>query len=214
MIDLRQGNCLEIMKDIPSGSIDLVLTDPPYGIDLTPQRKTSKFKDTKVKNDINLEWLPLMVDSLHRTAKNTIVVFCGWQNIDIFKIEIEKKFTIKNILIWDKDWLGMGNNYRPNYEMIILACKTNITTKSKNKTNILKYRRMSPKKMVHSCEKPILLIEDLIKELCNEDDVVLDCFMGSGSTGVACVNTNRNFIGIELDENYFNIAKDRIEKMK
>lgn len=114
------------------------------------------------------------------------------------------------MLIWDKDWFGMGNNYRPNYEICFLCCKTNVTTKSKNKGNILKYRRVSPQKMVHSCEKPISLLEDLITELTNEGDTVFDCFMGSGSTGVACVNTNRNFIGIELDPNYYQIATERI----
>ena len=65
--------------------------------------------------------------------------------------------------------------------------------------------------MLHSCEKPIPLLEDLILELTNENDVILDTFMGSGSTGVACLNTNRKFMGIELDEKYFEIAKDRIE---
>ena len=210
-IDLRQGDCLELMKSIPDGSVDMVLTDPPYAINLTPQRDTSKFKNTKVLNDNTLDWLPKMVEECYRISKNVVLVFCGWQNIDKFKIELEKKFAIKNILVWDKDWFGMGNNYRPNYELCLLCCKTNITTKSNNKSNILKYRRISPQKLLHSCEKPIPLLEDLITELSNPQDTILDCFMGSGSTGVACKNTNRNFIGIELDETYFEIAKKRIE---
>ena len=126
----------------------------------------------------------------------------------------EKKFIIKNILVWNKDWFGMGNNYRPNYELILLMCKTNLKTKSKNKSNILTYRRLSPQKLTHSCEKPVPLLEDLIFELTDEGNVILDCFMGTGSTGVACMNTNRHFIGIELDENYFNIAKERLEKFQ
>ena len=117
---------------------------------------------------------------------------------------------VKNVLVWNKDWFGMGNNYRPNYELILLLCKTNVKTKSKNKSNILTYRRIAPQKMKHSCEKPILLLEDLITELSEENDTVLDCFMGSGSTGEACLKNNRNFIGIELDENYYNIAYNRI----
>jgi site-specific DNA-methyltransferase (adenine-specific) len=212
MVDLRQGDCLELMKDIPDKSIDLIVTDPPYAINLTPQRKNSKFKNTKVLNDDNLEWLPEIVDEFYRISKNAVLVFCGWQNIDKFKIEFEKKFIIKNILVWDKDWFGMGNNYRPNYELCLLCCKTNIITKSNNKSNILKYRRIAPQKLLHSCEKPVALLEDLISELTNTEDTVLDCFMGSGTTGVACKNLNRNFIGIELDETYFNIAKERIEK--
>ena len=210
---LYQGDCLEVMDELirDDVKVDMILTDPPYGIDLTPQRENGKFKNTKVINDNNLCWLPKFVNQIYALTKNTAIIFCAWQNIDKFKIELEKKFTIKNILVWNKDWFGMGNNYRPNYELILLCCKTNITTKSKNKSNILTYRRIPPQKLKHSCEKPVGLLEDLIYELTDEDDIVLDSFMGSGSTGVACLNTNRRFIGIELDENYFNIACDRLE---
>ena len=216
MIDydyIECGDCLELMKELPDESIDLVLTDPPYGIDLTPQRESGKFKNTKVINDNNLDWLPDLVSELYRVSKNTVLVFCGWQNIDKFKIEFEKLFTVKNILVWDKDWFGMGNNYRPNYELCLLCCKTNVTTKSKNKSNILKYRRIAPQKLLHSCEKPIALLEDLITELSNEADTVLDCFMGSGSTAVACVKTNRHYIGYELDPEYYEIACKRLDEV-
>ena len=191
--------------------VDAIITDPPYGINLTPQRKTGKFKNTKVLNDDNLEWIDDFVDKSFLLTNNLTIIFCGWQTIDVVKKSLERKFIIKNILVWNKDWFGMGNNYRPNYELIVLACKKNFTTKSNNKSNILTYRRLSPKKMLHSCEKPIPLLEDLILELTDENDVILDTFMGSGSTGVACLNTNRKFMGIELDEKYFKIAKDRIE---
>ena len=210
---LYQGDCLEVMDELIKDDVkvDMILTDPPYGIDLTPQRENGKFKNTKVINDNNLCWLPKFVNQIYALTKNTAIIFCAWQNIDKFKIELEKKFIIKNILVWNKDWFGMGNNYRPNYELILLCCKTNITTKSKNKSNILTYRRIPPQKLKHSCEKPVGLLEDLIYELTDENDIVLDSFMGSGSTGVACLNTNRRFIGIELDEKYFTIACDRLE---
>ncbi len=209
---IEQGDCLELMKQIPDGSVDLILTDPPYGINLTPQRTEGKFKNTVVLNDDNLDWLDGCVDELYRISKNVVCAFCGWQKIDVFKQSFEKRFIVKNILVWDKDWFGMGNNYRPNYELCLLCCKTNVTTKSNNKSNILKYRRLSPTKMLHSCEKPIPLLEDLITELTNENDVVLDPFMGSGSTCVAAVNTNRHYIGFELDEKYFDIACQRLDE--
>ena len=213
---LYKGDCLEVMdKLIKEGiKVDMVLTDPPYGINLTPQRVSGKFKGTKVINDDTLEWLPKAVDKIYELTKNVAVVFCSWQFIDVFKIAFEKKFIVKNILVWNKDWFGMGNNYRPNYELILLLCKTNVKTKSKNKSNILTYRRISPQKMLHSCEKPVPLLTDLILELTDENNIILDCFMGSGSTGEACMSTNRNFIGIELDEHYFDIAKDRLENIK
>lgn len=206
-------DCFDIIKKIEDDSIDLILTDPPYGIDLTPQRENSKFKNTKVINDNTLEWLDSYVEDIYRISKNVACFFCGWQHIDKFKIALEKKFIIKNILIWNKDWFGMGNNYRPNYEMIILCCKTNLTTPSNNKSNILTYRRLSPQKLTHSCEKPIDLLSDLISELSKEGDVILDTFMGSGSTIDSAKRLNRKYIGIELDENYFNIAKERISNI-
>ena len=214
-IQLFQGDCLEIMDKLieQNVKINAIITDPPYGINLTPQRKTGKFKNTKVLNDDSLEWIDDFVDKSFLLTNNLTIVFCGWQTIDVVKKSLERKYIIKNILVWNKDWFGMGNNYRPNYELIILACKKNFTTKSNNKSNILTYRRLSPKKMLHSCEKPISLLEDLILELTDENDIILDTFMGSGSTGVACLNTNRKFIGIELDEKYFEIAKNRIENI-
>lgn len=211
---LYNADCLKIMGElIEQGvKVDAVITDPPYGIDLTPQRKGGKFKDTKVINDDSLEWLDELVEKTHEITKNIAVVFCGWQTVDKFKIAFEKKFKVKNILVWNKDWFGMGNNYRPNYELIMLLCKDNIKTKSNNKSNILTYRRMAPNKMTHSCEKPVPLLEDLVYELTNTGDLILDCYMGTGSTGEACMKLDRKFIGIELDDNYFNIAKERIEK--
>lgn len=150
------------------------------------------------------------VNSLFRVSKNIVCIFCGWQKIDVFKQALARKFEIKNILVWDKDWFGMGNNYRPNYELIILCCKRAFKTKSNNKSNILKYRRVAPRKLVHSCEKPIELIEDLISELSNEGDIVLDPFMGSGTTALAALKLNRHYIGYEIDPHYFEIAENRI----
>ena len=199
-------------KYIEENSIDLLLTDPPYGINLTPQRSTGKFHKEKVVNDNTLELLPDLVDESYRVCKNTVLVFCNWQNYDKFKHEFEKKFTIKNCIVWNKDWFGMGNNFRPNHEFILVCCKTNIKTKSKNISNIIKYRRLHPKNMLHVCEKPVGLLEILINELTNEKDVILDCFLGSGSTIEACINTNRNYVGFELNKEYYELAKNRINK--
>lgn len=203
-------DCIDGMKSIPDESIDLIVTDPPYGIDLTPQRENGKFKNTKVANDDNLEWLDGFVEQIYRVSKNVVCVFCGWQKIDVFKQAFEKKFIIKNISVWNKDWFGMGNNYRPNYELCLLCCKTNVKTHSNNKSNILTYRRVAPTKLLHSCEKPVGLIEDLIEELSEKNDIILDPFIGSGTTAIACLETGRHYIGYELDPEYYKIANDRI----
>lgn len=207
-------DCFSKIKQFPENYFDLVLTDPPYGINLTPQREDGQFKGTKVVNDDNLDWLEGFVEDIYRVSKNVACVFCGWQKIDVFKNAFEKKFLVKNILIWDKDWFGMGNNYRPNYEMILLLCKTNVTTKSKNKSNLLKYRRMSSQKMTHSCEKPVALLKDLIEELSDSGEIVFDPLMGSGSCGIASVELDRKFVGIEIDKKYYDSAKSRLEELK
>ena len=91
-----------------------------------------------------------------------------------------------------------------------MCCKTNVKTRSNNKSNILTYRRIAPTKLLHSCEKPVELIQDLIEELTDENGLVFDPFIGSGTTAIAAIKTGRHYIGYELDSEYFKIAQNRI----
>ena len=213
MVDLRLGDCLELMKDIPDGSVDLVLTDPPYGMAFKSNYRKEKYNE--IQNDKSLEWLERYISECYRVLKNNsaIYCFCSWHNVDVFKQAIEKKFKIKNILIWEKNNTSMGDlkaSYAPKYEMIIFAHKGRKLLNGFRYADIIKANRTGNK--LHPTEKPVDLLELFIKNSSDENAVVFDGFMGSGSTGVACMNTNRNFIGIELDECYFNIAKKRIEE--
>ena len=212
---LLNGDCLELMKELPSGSVDLVLTDPPYGMDFQSHFRKEMY--SKIGNDKVLDWLESYVDECFRILKDNTAVyfFCSWHNVDIFKQAIEKKFKIKNILIWEKNNTSMGDlkgSYAPKYEMIIFAHKGRKLLNGFRYADVIKANRTGNK--LHPTEKPVDLLELFIKNSSDENAIVFDGFMGSGSTGVACVNTNRDFIGIELDENYFNIAKKRIEEAK
>ena len=214
-IKLLQGDCLELMKDIPDGSVDLVLTDPPYGMAFKSNYRKVKYNE--IKNDKSLEFIEKYVGECFRILKHNTAVyfFCSWHNVDVFKRAIEKKFKIKNILIWEKNNTSMGDlkaSYAPKYEMIIFAHKGRKLLNGFRYADIIKANRTGNK--LHPTEKPVDILELFIKNSSNENAVVFDGFMGSGSTGVACVNTNRNFIGIELDENYFNIAKERIYEQR
>ena len=171
---------------------------------------------SKIGNDKVLDWIESYVDECFRILKDNTAVyfFCSWHNVDIFKQSIEKKFKIKNILIWEKNNTSMGDlkgSYAPKYEMIIFAHKGRRLLNGFRYADIIKATRTGNK--FHPTEKPVDLLELFIKNSSDENAVVFDGFMGSGSTGVACVNTNRKFIGIELDEGYFNIAKERIERV-
>lgn len=236
MINLFQGDCLELMKDIPDKSIDMVLCDPPFGT-------------TRCKWDSIIPFEPLW-EQYNRIIKanGAICLFSQMpftaalvmSNLKMFRYEwiAEKSMATgflnakhmplkchENICVFYKKLptynpqMTKGKPYnikRRDCGAQYLGNFDNIETKNEGTRcprDVLKdlWKPYCGGKMLHPTQKPVPLLEYLIKTYTNEGDTVLDNCMGSGSTGVACVNTNRNFIGIELDENYFNIAKERIE---
>ena len=215
MIDLRQGDCLELMKDIPDGSIDMILCDPPYGMNFQSHRRKDLYG--KIKNDDSLGFIDDYFTECNRVMKENTAIycFCSWHNIDIFKKAFEKHFKLKNCLVWVKNNHGSGDlqaSYAPKHEFILYGNKGRRKFTNGRKEDVLFFNKTN--NTLHPTQKPVDLLEFFILNSSDENEVVLDAFMGSGSTGVACVNTGRNFIGMELDENYFNIAKERIEAIK
>jgi site-specific DNA-methyltransferase (adenine-specific) len=165
-----------------------------YGISLKAQRRTSKFRDVTIDNDNQLAWLPCWASELYRVAKNVAYIFCGWPTVGEFQAQLTRAgFKIKNVIVWHKDWFGMGHNFRPNYELIILAVKSTFVTKSRNLSNVLTVRRLPPKRLTHIAEKPVTLLEILIRESSNVGDIVLDTFCGSGSTCAAAQQVRQAF---------------------
>ena len=212
---LYNDDCFKVFEELIANNVevDCVLTDPPYGINFISGYRKEKYN--KIKNDDSLAFLNNLFFKCNKILKENshIYCFCSWHNIDKFKIEFEKYFTLKNILIWEKNNTGMGDlkgSYAPKYEMVLFGHKGRRENEGFRHPDVIKVKRTGNK--LHPTQKPVDLLEILIKNSTKENELVLDCFMGSGSTGVACINTNRKFVGIELDENYFNIAKNRIEK--
>lgn len=212
-IELWQGDCLELMKDIPDGSIDLILTDPPYGINFQSNFRKERFQKIKNDNFIDTSFL----DEAKRVLKDTGAIYCftRWDVYPCWQHEISKRFKIKNCIVWYKKGGGLGDLKRAyiyNHEFIIYAINREAVLRGKHRSDVFEFSKDRSNKYNHPTQKPVKLMEEIISKSSDMGDTVLDCFMGLGSTGVACVNTNRNFIGIELDENYFNIAKNRIEE--
>lgn len=206
-------DCLIEMRNIPDCSIDMILTDPPYWMDLTPQRINWKFHWVKIENDNNLSWSNEFFSQSFRVLKKNTVMYCFCSHHSIWTFISSAKiswFIVKNLLIWDKDWFGMWNNWRPNFEMILVLWNWRFVTKSKNKSNLLKYRRISPQKSLHPTEKVIPLLEELITEPDYNPKIILDPFAWSFTTAVAAENTNRKWICIEKDEWYYNIGINRL----
>ena len=222
MIDLRNGDCLELMKDILDNSIDLIVTDPPYLINYKTNYRKNKEHDfcTVIKNDNNPELIRDYIKECYRIMKDNtaMYMFCNCDNVDYFKQELENAgFKIKNMIIWVKNNWTAGDlqaQFGKQYEIIFLVNKGRCVFNGKRITDVWNFNRVVGKNQLHQNQKPIDLLTQCIEKHSKENDTIFDGFMGSGSTGVACKNLNRNFIGIELDETYFNIAKERINELK
>jgi len=221
-IDLKMGDALKILKTIPSESIDCVVTDPPYKI-ITggdSNGKNSIRPKGILKGNRELmktvpkfsDWLPEIFRVLKDGSQNYVMV--NSSNLLKMANEIEKAgFKIQNFLVWQKNNCTPSQFYMKNCEYTIFFRKGKskyINDIGGSKT-VHSFDNIIGNK-VHPTEKPIELMEFYINNSTNENEVVLDPFMGSGTTGVACKNLKRNFIGIEKDENYFNISQDRINK--
>lgn len=232
-IQLLQGDCLERMKEIPDGSVDCAVIDPPYKIVAGGCRKVAdnecsgifnKRKDNKrtdwvdevrtgkmfKHNDIKFSaWLP----ELFRVSKEKThcYLMINSRNLKDLQVEAEKAgFEFQNLLIWDKGNVTPNRYYMQGFECILMLRKGRAKTINvRGSSNILRVPNIIGNKK-HPSEKPVELLQIMIGNSTNEGDTVIDPFMGSGTTGVACVNTGRNFIGIEKDDNYFEIAKQRI----
>ena len=218
-------NCIDIMKNIETASIDLIITDPPYK---TTKRgnsgnsggmlKTKMFMEGKVFKENNIkpeEYMPeffrILKDGSHCYVMTNHV---NLQHMINTATEVGFKFV--KCLIWNKGNKIMGQSYMNQFEYILFLRKgKHKKINNCGTSDILSIPNKKDKdengKNLHDTQKPVELMKILIENSSQEGEIVLDPFMGIGSTGVACINTNRNFIGIELDENYYNIAKDRIE---
>lgn len=218
MIDLRNGDCLELLKDIPDGSVDLILTDPPYNISQDNNFKTMGRAGIDFgKWDYGFDVTSYLSEA-YRVLKNggSLVTFNSWKLISDVNVGGNAVgFETKDLIRFEKSNPMPRNRdrrYISDYEVAIWFVKPKARWTFNRQDE--KYQRPkfvhSIDKGLHPTQKSLGLMTDLINIHSNNGDVVLDCFMGSGSTGVACVNTNRKFIGIELDPDYFKIAEQRI----
>ena len=245
MINLMQGDCLERMKEIESGSVDMILTDPPYGT-------TACKWDSIIPLEPMWEQLKRIIKpngAIVMTASQPFTTTLISSNMKMFKYcWVWEKTSASNpqhanfqplkvheeILIFTSGGTAAGSktpclfnkqmiNGKP-YKRGLVTSGGGVTSGGfkgafvgssdgkRNPRSVIKMSNPKGKGQLHPTQKPVALMEYLIKTYTNETETVLDFTMGSGTTGCAAKNLNRSFIGIELDETYFNIAKERIEK--
>jgi DNA modification methylase len=230
MISLMQGDCLDLMRQIPDGAVDLILCDLPYGT-------------TQNKWDSVIPFEPLWRE-YKRVCRGAIVLTAAQPFTSLLVMSNLAMFS--QALIWKKNvasnFLNANRQHLSRHEDIIVFCSgqptynpqktagrayiakryghddagenygeiartTTVNTGDRNPITVIDVNREVG---LHPTQKPVALMEYLIRTYTNEGETVLDNCMGSGTTGVACINTGRKFIGIEKDEKYFQIARDRI----
>ena len=225
---LYNDDCFKIMKQLKEENIkvDTIICDPPYVINYADWDK-----------EFNM---PLAIDLCYDLLKDdgNLILFQGWSNVAKTKELLDEKFTIQNWIVWDRiKGRGAKKNFVSTREDILWYCKGNNPTYNKIYSNIPKKTGgmgkkngqecraltnvwydispivpWSPERNGHPTQKPLQLMERCVTIWTNEGDTVLDFTMGSGTTGEACVNLNRNFIGIENEKQWFDVADKRINK--
>ena len=210
MYNLINGDCIEEMKKVEDSSIDLVITDPPYSFPTNQFRPEARISQRTFGDFSTYQhFFSSFLDECKRLLKKDgeIYVFCDEVFYAVLFPLFYSRFYSTKMLVWDKERIGMGGLWRRQFEIIIHARLTPAKKKSGD-GDILKCKPVREK--LHQSQKPVELIERIIKK--SDAKVVLDPFMGSGSTGIACKKLDCEFIGIEIDCEYYNIAKNRLEE--
>lgn len=232
---IAMGDCERLMSQLPDNSVDLILTDPPFNLGSFMHKRGTNLKKMRENqfayagwDDLDYDdWIVKMEQFFQQSnrvlkKRGSMICFMSLMKIEsIINISERNKFYYKTVGVWHKT-NPMPRNMNLHFvnsteAWIYLINEANTGTFNNNSKLIHDFFESSltpgsEKKFgKHPTQKPLSILNHFIEILTDEGDVVCDPFMGSGSTGVSCENNNRNFIGIELDETYFNIAKNRIE---
>ena len=229
-VNLMNGDCFELMKNIPGSSVDLILTDPPYNI-ANYSTGNMKFKWRREINNDLAEWdkkilVPsMLLPEFRRIIKpdGNIFIFCSYNLIGEYHKVFDSEFDTFQFMVWHK------TNPTPNFRKSSFLNSCELIICCWNKGHVWNFKRQndmhnfieSPicmgreriKNPKHPTQKPLKILEHIISIASPEGGTVCDMFSGVGSTGAAAVKLKRNFIGIELDEGYFNAGRERIMKV-
>lgn len=223
---LLLGDCLGGMSEIDE--CHAVITDPPYssGARTTAQlrgrggmSRKDEWKEAPLPNDrLSVTGFTWLMRQAGLEAERILVTggsflsFIDWRQYPTLYGCIEScNLQIINLVVWDKEVFGMGNGFRNQHELILHAAKGTPRVFDRSVPNVIGSRRIATSE-IHPTMKPVGLMEEFVRVCTDRGETIVDPFMGSGTTGVACANLGRSFIGIELDEGYFEAACERIKQ--
>lgn len=211
---LHLGDCLEFMRTLEAGSVDAVITDPPYGINYQSAwriDRADRFEVIQGDDVLSFEW----AQECARIARDpaALFVFCRWDVQQAFFEGIAQGWHVRSQVIWDRGVHGLGDlngQYAPCHDVAWFAVKGKWSFPHRRPRSIYRVDRLPANELQHPTQKPVPLMSQIIQHLTQPGDLVFDPFMGSGTTGVACMKTGRRFLGCEIDPRYFAIAERRI----
>ncbi len=214
------GDCIDVLEKMPGGVLDLVVTDPPYLINYKTGHRKDKSHDfnTEIMNDDNPKLIKYYITNCYENLKNdtAMYMFCSADKVDFFKQSIEERFfTIKNMIVWLKNnWTAgdLKHAFGRQYEICFYCNKGKREIEGKRITDVWQFDRVVGKQQLHQNQKPVELIKQCILKSSKEGDLIFDGFGGSGTTAIACLETNRRYILVEKDPKYHEMATKRIEE--
>lgn len=217
-MSVLHGDCIELMAGMDAESVDAVVTDPPYGMAYQSNWRVATRQFSAIEQDAGFDpsWTREWMTACHRVLKpdTHFYAFCSDHHLGAFReATADAGFTVKRCLVWVKDGWTSGDlegDYGHQTEFVIFAHKGRRQLDGGRIGNVLDGRRVPPSSLQHPTQKPVGILRPLIVKSTVEGDVVLDPFCGSGSTGVACGEHGRRFIGIDSDPRYVQIARERL----
>jgi len=208
---IYQMDCIDGIKRIPDNSVNLIVTDPPYFLGMTHNGQKGTLTDLAICRP----FFETLFKEFNRvlTSDGKVYFFTDWRGYAFYYPLLSEIIPVKNLLVWDKV-SGAGNNYAFHHELVIFGAKSPVNMGGSNVIRLKGFsggaKRTNGEK-VHPTQKPVEIIEKFILDASKEGDTVLDCFMGSGTTAVACMRTGRNYIGFEIQDKYIEISQERIK---
>ena len=215
--ELRMGDSIEVLASLPASHVDAVVTDPPYMVGAVSigdeKSKAGSWVDLMNASFWYREWM----GECWRVLKpgGYMVVFLNWRSVPmLLKACADKKIPASSLAVWDKEWIGPAgpSQLRGRYEMILFCGKEGARIDNRSQADVFRHKWMAGNmgQSGHPAQKPVPLLKELVELVTKPGELVMDPFTGSGTTGIAAIQAGRNFLGIEADEAYHEMARERL----